>query len=73
MYARYQSDPRESHLSTIKKKFRYLFGTLNVGLWYDRLSPFELIGYSIADFAGYKLDRKSTSGTCRFLKVNCIS
>ena len=73
MCARYQSDPREFHLLAVKKNFRYLFGTLNIGLWYDRLSSFELIGYSDADFTGCKLDRKSTSDTCQFLGVNLIS
>ena len=38
-----------------------------MGLWYPRDSPFELIGYSDVDFAGCKIDRKSTSGTCQFL------
>jgi hypothetical protein len=27
----------------------------------------DLIGFSDADFAGYGIDRKSTSGTCHFL------
>jgi hypothetical protein len=30
-------------------------------------STFDLIGYSDADWAGCKIDRKSTSGTCQFL------
>ena len=73
MCARYQSNPRESYLLAVKRIFRYLSGTLNVGLWYDRASQFELIGYSDADFDGCKLDRKSTSGTCQFIGVNLIS
>ena len=32
MCVRYQSDPRESHLSVVKRIFRYLFGTFNVDL-----------------------------------------
>jgi hypothetical protein len=46
---------------------RYLVLTPNLGLWYPKGSHFELIGYSDADYAGYKVDRKSTSGTCQFL------
>ena len=30
-------------------------------------STFDLIGYSDADYAGCKIDRKSTLGTCQFL------
>ncbi|VFQ69229.1 unnamed protein product [Cuscuta campestris] len=41
---------------------RYLAGTLNVGLWYPKGSTCHLVGYSDSDFAGCKLDRKSTSG-----------
>ena len=51
MYARYQSNPKECHLIAMKRIFTYLSGTINVGLWYDKLSLFELIGYSDIDFA----------------------
>jgi hypothetical protein len=34
---------------------------------------FELIGYSDADYAGCKIDRKSTSGTCQFLGRSLVS
>ncbi|KAL6316730.1 hypothetical protein AAG906_020414 [Vitis piasezkii] len=34
---------------------------------------FELIGYSDADFAGCKVERKSTSGTCHFLGHSLVS
>ena len=63
MYARYQSDSKESHLIAVKRIFISLSETINVGLWYDKLSPFELIGYSDVDFAECKLDKKSTSCT----------
>ena len=46
---------------------RYLVYTPKFGLWYPKGSTFDLIGYSDADYAGYKIDRKSTSGTCQFL------
>ena len=64
LYARFQACPNESHLSTIKRIFRYLIGTQNLGLWYLRRTSFDLIGFSDADYAGSKIDRKSTSGTC---------
>ncbi|KAI4369936.1 hypothetical protein MLD38_018327 [Melastoma candidum] len=65
--ARCQSAPKESHLTLVKRIFRYLFGTTNLGLWYSKRSSFDLIRYSDADFAGCKIDRKSTSGTCQLL------
>ena len=71
--ARYQSCPKESHLSAVKRIFRYLIGTMNLGLWYPKNSNFEIISYSDADFAGCKSDRKSTSGTCHFLGNSLVS
>jgi hypothetical protein len=34
---------------------------------------FDLIGYSDSDYAGCKVDRKSTSGTCQFLVRSLVS
>ena len=65
--ARFQACPKESHLIALKRIFRYLFGIQNLGLWYPKKSSLELIGFSDADYAGSKIDRKSTSGTCQFL------
>ena len=71
--ARYQADPKESHLAAVKRIFRYLKGTPNLGLWYPKDSDFELVGYSDSDFAGCTLDRKSTSGGCQLLGGRLIS
>ena len=61
--ARFQDDPRESHLISIKRIIRYLKGTPNLGIWYPSESGFDLIGHSDADYAGYRIDKKSTTGT----------
>ncbi|KAK2428124.1 putative mitochondrial protein [Trifolium repens] len=65
--ARFQTSPRESHLTAVKRIFRYLVGTPDVGLWYKKGSHFDLKAYCDADYAGDKLERKSTSGACQFL------
>ena len=65
--ARFQSDPRESHLIVVKHIFRYLKGTPTLGIWYPKDTGFDLVGYKDSDFAGCKIDRKSTSGSCQFL------
>ena len=69
----FQSNPKESYLNAVKRILKYLKGTQSICLWYSKNSSIDLIGYSDADFAGCKLDRKSTSRTCQFLKVNLIS
>ena len=71
--ARYQAYPKESHFKAAKRILKYLKGTSSVGLWYHSHSPIHLIGYSDSDFAGCKLDRKSTSGTCHLLGSSLIS
>jgi hypothetical protein len=52
---------------------RYLVLTPNIGLWYPTGSCFELLGYLDADYAGCKVNRKSTSGTCQFLGWSLVS
>jgi hypothetical protein len=52
---------------------RYLVHTPKFGLWYPKGSTFDLIGYSYADWAGCKIDRKSTSETCQFLGRSLVS
>ncbi|KAK8942669.1 hypothetical protein KSP39_PZI009511 [Platanthera zijinensis] len=71
--ARFQVNSKESHYIAAKRILRYLKGTPNLGLWYPRSNDSELIGFSDADFAGSKDDRKSTSGTCQFLGRRLIS
>jgi len=71
--ARYQANPKESHFNAAKRILKYLKGTSSVGLWYPSHSPIHLIGYSDSDFAGCKIDRKSTSGTFHLLGSILIS
>ena len=71
--ARFQANPREPHLIAVKRIFKYLKDTPSLGLWYARESDFSLCGYSDVDFAGCKIDRKSTSGSCQFLGGRLVS
>ena len=71
--ARFQANPREPHLIAVKRIFRYLKGEPNLGLWYPRETDFNLVGYSDSDFAGCKIDRKSTSGSCQLLGGRLVS
>jgi len=71
--ARYQVSPKESHLIAIKRILKYLKGIISFGLWYPYGASLSLIGYSDADYGGYKIDRKSTSGTCHLLGSSLVS
>jgi hypothetical protein len=73
MCARFQAAPKEYHLRVIERIMRYLVLTPNLDLWYPKGSHFELIGYSDVDYAGCKVDRKSTSRICQFLGWSLVS
>ncbi|GJS25788.1 putative ribonuclease H-like domain-containing protein, partial [Tanacetum coccineum] len=71
--SRFQVTPKTSHLSAVKRIFRYLKGKPKLGLWYPRESSFDLESYSDSDYAGANLDRKSTTGGCQFLGRRLIT
>ncbi|GKB67577.1 hypothetical protein Tco_0928989 [Tanacetum coccineum] len=71
--ARYQVNPKVSHLHTVKRIFRYLKGQPKLGLWYPKDSPFDLVAYTDSDDAGASLDRMSTIGGCQFFRSRLIS
>ncbi|GJR65307.1 putative ribonuclease H-like domain-containing protein [Tanacetum coccineum] len=71
--ARYQVNPKVSHLHAVKRIFRYLKGQPKLGLWYPKDSPFDLVAYTNSDYARASLDRKSTTGGCQFLRSRLIS
>ncbi|GJR94446.1 putative ribonuclease H-like domain-containing protein [Tanacetum coccineum] len=71
--ARFQVNPKSSHLHAVKRIFRYLKGQPKLGLWYPKDSLFDLVAYTDSDYARTSLDRKSTTGGCQFLGCRLIS
>jgi hypothetical protein len=71
--ARYQADPKVSHINQVKRILKYVNGTCDYGLLYSHGCDPILSGYCDADWAGSADDRKSTSGGCFFLGNNLIS
>ncbi|GKC09363.1 retrovirus-related pol polyprotein from transposon TNT 1-94 [Tanacetum coccineum] len=71
--ARYQARPTVKHLKEVKRIFRYLRQSYNMGLWYSKDSEFEIISYSDADHAGCKDYCKSTSRGIQFLREKLVS
>ncbi|GJR87453.1 retrovirus-related pol polyprotein from transposon TNT 1-94 [Tanacetum coccineum] len=69
--------PTEKHLKEVKRIFRYLRGTINMGLWYTKDSGFELTEISDANYARCKDTFKSISSRTQFLaesrfKSSCL-
>nr|GEZ75056.1 uncharacterized mitochondrial protein AtMg00810-like [Tanacetum cinerariifolium] len=73
MCARYQSKPTKKHLEAVKRVFRYLQGTINMGLWYSKDIAMALTAYAEADHAGCQDTRRSTSGSAQFLGDKLVS
>ncbi|GKB18268.1 hypothetical protein Tco_0852191, partial [Tanacetum coccineum] len=71
--ARYQAKPTEKHLQAVKRIFRYLNGTINMGLWYSKDTDMSLTSYVDADHAGCQETRRSTSGSAQFLSDKLVS
>ena len=71
--ARFQSNPKKTHLKATKRILRYLKYTSDLALQYTRGCNFDLIGYANADYAGFLIDRKSTSRMAHFLGHYLVS
>jgi hypothetical protein len=70
---RYQSNPGIEHWKMVNKVLRYVQGTKDLMLTYRRSDSLEIKGYSDADYAGDKDERKSTTGYVFTLAGGAIS
>ncbi|GJS57197.1 retrovirus-related pol polyprotein from transposon TNT 1-94 [Tanacetum coccineum] len=68
--ARYQSNPKESHLIDVKRIPRYLKGTPSLGLWYLKYLGFDLKGYANSDYAICNMDKKAPQLPVKYLEAN---
>ncbi|GJX14212.1 hypothetical protein Tco_0205970 [Tanacetum coccineum] len=70
---RYQAKPTEKHLNAVKRIFRYLKGTINMGLCYSKDTSMSLTSYADADHTGCQDTRCSTSGSAQILGDKLVS
>ncbi|GJU95096.1 integrase, catalytic region, zinc finger, CCHC-type containing protein [Tanacetum coccineum] len=70
---RYHAKPTKKHLKAIKRIFRYLRGTIHMGLWYPKDNAMALTAYADADHAGCQDTRRSTSRSAQFLREKLVS
>ncbi|GJW39296.1 hypothetical protein Tco_0065141 [Tanacetum coccineum] len=74
MCARYQAKPTKKHLEAIKRIFRYLKGTINMGLWYPKDNAMSTNAYADAESCSdvrMEFSVKKSSGR-QFLGNRCI-
>lgn len=67
VYARFQSNPKESHLTTIKRILKYLSATIDYDVWYSKDPNLSLAGYLNAKWSSNTEDRKSVTRKCFIL------
>ncbi|XP_059635221.1 secreted RxLR effector protein 161-like [Cornus florida] len=73
LVARFQCNPRLSHLQAGKRILRYIKGTIYYGLHYIVSLTLPITAFSDADWGGSLPDRKSTSGDYYLLCSNIVS
>ena len=71
--SRYQSNPKESHMTALKRIIKYVKTIAEFGVWYSKDTSDVLAGYSDANWAGNADDRRSTSGGCFYVGNNLVS
>ncbi|RVW23482.1 Retrovirus-related Pol polyprotein from transposon TNT 1-94 [Vitis vinifera] len=70
---KFMASPTEMHLQTAKKVLRYLKGTVDLGVFYQKEGNGELMAYTDSDYAGDVDDRKSTSGYVFLLSEGVVA
>ncbi|XP_071738739.1 secreted RxLR effector protein 161-like [Rutidosis leptorrhynchoides] len=71
--ARFQENPKTSHVEAVKRIFRYLKGTMHLGLWYPKFTGVDIMCFANSNHGGSMIDRKSTSGVCAFEGRLCLT
>ena len=67
--ARFQSNPKQAYLKSVKQILRYLKCTSDLTLWYPRGCNFDLIGYADDDYVGFPVYRKTPQVWLTFLDL----
>ena len=71
--ARYQANPKESHMTTLKRIIKYVKTTVDFSVLYSKDTDDILVGYSDVDWVGNADYRKSTSRGCFYVGNNLVS
>ena len=71
--ARYQVNPKESHVIALKRIIKYVKTTVDFGVWYNKDTNEVLAGYSDSDWAWNVNDKRSTSRGCFYMGNNLVS
>ncbi|KAI5336252.1 hypothetical protein L3X38_015519 [Prunus dulcis] len=73
LLARFMHCPTKKHYGTAKRVLRYIQGTIDFGIKYQKGKEAILIGYCDSDWSGSQDDMRSTSGYAFSLKTKHIN
>lgn len=71
--SRHLNNPSQSDVNSVKRIFKYLRGTIELGIIYKSKSKFDLNCYSDSDYGGDPETRRSTTGFVLNLGSSAIS
>jgi hypothetical protein len=71
--SRFIQNPRKPHLEAVRRILRYVKGTSNFGILYEKGVSCKVVGFCDADYAGDISTRKSTTGYVFSLGSGAIS
>ncbi|XP_028962156.2 uncharacterized mitochondrial protein AtMg00810-like [Malus domestica] len=73
LLARFMHNPTKKHMGTRKRVLRYIQGTIDFGIVFEKGKTTTLIGYCDSDWAGSDDDMRSTSGFAFTLRSGVFS
>ncbi|BBG92676.1 multidrug resistance-associated protein 9, partial [Prunus dulcis] len=73
LLARYMHGPTKKHMGTAKRVLRYIQGTLDYGIAYEKGKEAMLVGYCDSDWSGCEDDMRSTSGYAFILDQSSVA
>ena len=71
--SQFMHSPRNSHFQAANRVLKYLKGTPGLGISYRKSGKIDLVLYTDSDFAGSRMDCRSTTGYCTFLGGNLVT
>ena len=73
LLSRYMATPKASHWAATKRIMRYVKGTIEYGILYQKEGKTEITDYSESNYVGDLDDRRSTSGAVFMIRSGAIS
>ena len=65
--------PRNSNFQAVNRVLRYLKGTTGLGITYKKIVKIDFVLYTGSDFAGCRVDYRSTIGYCTLIRGNLVT